>query len=45
MYGYFDVSIEAAIRAGNFQSVFGPPPNYKPTALYYGSLMAVLAGD
>lgn len=45
MFGFYDVSIEAAIRSGNYQSVFGPPPTNTPTALYYGSIMAVLAGD
>lgn len=45
MYGFFDISIEGAIRPGNFQSVFGPPPTYTPTALYYGSIMGALIGD
>lgn len=45
LIGFYDVSLEGAIRTGNFQSMFGPPPTYAPTALYYGSIMAILSGD
>lgn len=45
LHGFFDVSIEAARRSGNYQSIFGQPPLYAPTSLYYGSLMAILASE
>lgn len=43
LYGLIDVSIDATIRNNYYQSIFGPPPTFAPTSLYYGSLMAILA--
>lgn len=31
------------MRSGNYQSMFGPPPTFAPTSLYYGSLLTTLA--
>lgn len=45
LYTLSDVSIEGAANINNFQSVFGHAPNFAPTSLYYGSLMAILAGE
>jgi hypothetical protein len=43
LYGFIDVGIDSPIRTGNYQSLFGPPPTFAPTSLYYGSMMAILA--
>lgn len=40
-----DVSIDGSANLYNFQSVFGHAPSFAPTALYYGSIMAILAGE
>lgn len=45
LYNLNDVSIEGAANFNNFQSVFGHAPSFAPTALYFGSIMAILAGD
>ena len=44
-YEFFDVSIEGAIRNGNFQSLLGPPPTFTPTSLYYASLFFIYATE
>jgi hypothetical protein len=43
LYGFIDVSIDGSTRNGNYQSIFGPPPTFAPTSLYYGSILAILA--
>lgn len=33
------------MREGNFQSVLGPAPTFKPSALYYGLLFLTIIRD
>lgn len=44
-YSLSDVSIDGSANFYNFQSVFKQAPSFAPTALYYGSIMAILAGE